>query len=155
MLQGPHAPCFSRAALVIVAENVKNSVDEQHTDLGRERAAPAARLAGSGFQGDDDVAENRCVGGTGFALAQRKGKDVRRPVLASVLAVELLHLRVADQADTELGSEFSELAEDGLRIVADRNGADTREPAPFEDGNVGLGPLRAVAHEGLLLSARS
>src|SRR4029453_10801240 len=82
-----HAPCLGRRALVIVAQQVQDAVDQQPVELRRERLGALRRLPACGVQADHHVAQetHRCTART---LGLRERQDVGGTVLASPVAVQ-------------------------------------------------------------------
>jgi hypothetical protein len=84
-----------RGALVIVAEEVEEPMDQEPVALALEPFTADGGLPARGLEGDDDVAE-KPVGGRASALALREREDIGRPVDAAVAAVEGPHGPVRD-----------------------------------------------------------
>src|SRR5580704_4845634 len=97
-----HLPVF-RGSIVVPAEEVQDSVRQQHRQLGEHVAPMCARLAPSRRHAENDVAQEVAGEVSQGALALREGQNVGGPVLAPVGAIQLLNRRVSGQNDRELG----------------------------------------------------
>ena len=84
---------------MIIAQQVQDTVDQQGLQLLRQRMAAPPRLARRGFDGDDDIAQQRRLERVG----ERKRQDVSRFVLPPVPAVQGVNLGVRHQGQAEFG----------------------------------------------------
>ena len=120
---------------MIIAQQVEHPVNQQRAHLGSGWNAAPARLPRGGVQGDHHVAEHRVIAGSPPAFAQSEGQDVCRPICAAVVAIEQVHLGVADQTDRELRSLFAERREQSARVAANPRGADAARRGATDDAN--------------------
>src|SRR5439155_4578538 len=109
-----HPTRLGRRALVVVAEEVEEPVDQEPVRLASERLAALRRLAPGGIDRDHDVAEEPVRRPT-RALALREGEHVGRAVAAAPAPVERAHLAVGDQDDGELGAAQPKAAQQPAR----------------------------------------
>ncbi len=105
-LEALHSCCLS-VAVVIVAEQVGEAMDEQALDLLEFALGSSSRHR---LHGDDDVPQqrrNRRLPGEHFAdllgSDLGKGEDIRRAVDLPPLTVELGDERIIAQEDREIG----------------------------------------------------
>src|SRR5207245_7290333 len=110
-----HPTRLGRRALVVVAEEVEEPVDQEPVRLASERLAALRRLAPGGIDRDHDVAEEP-VGRPTRALALREGEHVGRAVAPAPAPVERAHLAVGDQDDGELGPAQPKAAQQPTRV---------------------------------------
>src|SRR5439155_13031300 len=129
--QGPlaarHPPGLGRRALVVVAEEVEEAVDQETLALAAERLAAPGCLAAGSVDRDDDVAEE-AVGGAGGSFGLREGEHVRRAVAPAPAAVQPPHLPVGDEEHGELGAAEAHRPEQAARAPCEP-GRQRRRPA--------------------------
>lgn len=108
---------------MIVAQQVKDAVDQEPYHLVEQHVPPFCRLPPSGRQRNDDIAKKkrgqiyfsrRKINLSPFPFViHRKSQDVRRTVFTAVTGVQCAHAPVRDQQHTQFGVTGSRRGEDG------------------------------------------
>ena len=129
---------------MVVAEKVEHAVDQQSPHLGRRSTTPAPGLAPGRVERYYNVSQNSLVARCARPLSHGKSQNVRGPVLAAIVAVELVNRLVVDEDDCEVGATLAELAQKSPGIGANRVGANTRSPHPTQDRHRHGRVLRAM-----------
>lgn len=88
---------------MVVADQMKNSMDHQEDDhLHRIETKPTG-LAVSGFNGNDQVPQKVRVERRILAFSHRKSEDIGGFVPLEISTIEFLNLGIIDQQDAQFG----------------------------------------------------
>ena len=96
-----HTPGLPPAPLMVIADQMQDSVNQQAQDLFIQGMAERFCLAPGRGNRNHDVPEQGRHAGPGFPI--RKRQDVRGSILVPIRPVQPSHPRLADQPDTDFG----------------------------------------------------
>jgi len=126
-LSGEHAARFGGGALVVLAKQVQDAVNEEDADLFFDRGATFLCLPGGRVEGDDDITDEAATVARGGVDGKRE--HVGRPVCFPVTSVQAMDFLIPYQCNAQLGIDL-ENAQKSVRVPTYPVGADAAHP-PF------------------------
>jgi len=98
-----HLPGVFFCSLMLIADQVKHSMDHQQNHHLHFAEAETVRLALGCFDRNHQVSEEVRMEGQEFALPHGKSEDIRGPIPSEMLPIQFPNPGIIDQQEAELG----------------------------------------------------